>query len=61
MGRSLSAALFCLSLSCFAGAQQLVPSRACLELDETGTLTLRDLKALQTATAPRSRGGKGHV
>jgi predicted transcriptional regulator len=48
-------------LELFGGSPRLLVS----DLLETGTITLRDLKALQSATASgkssRSRGGKGHA
>jgi BlaI family transcriptional regulator, penicillinase repressor len=48
-------------LDLFGGSPRLLVS----DLLESGTLTLRDLKALQNATAnskgSRSRGGKGHA
>ena len=48
-------------LELFGGSPRLLVSN----LVETGTITLRDLKALQSAAAngksSRSRGGKGHA
>jgi BlaI family transcriptional regulator, penicillinase repressor len=48
-------------LDLFGGSPRLLVS----SLLETGTITLKDLKSLQNATAPskssRSRGGKGHA
>jgi len=47
-------------LDLFGGSPRLLVSN----LLETGTLTLKDLKALQSAgqvRGPRSRGGKGHA
>jgi len=47
-------------LDLFGGSPRLLVSN----LLETGTLTLKDLKALQSAgqvRGPRGRGGKGHV
>ena len=46
-------------LDLFGGSPRLLVSN----LLETGTITLKDLKALQNAAGPRSgrRGGKGHA